>query len=66
MKRKFVVRCYCATAWSLFSQADHYEDYNFASTETLEEFAKRICKEGFSADDKTWIAPGAIVSIKAL
>jgi hypothetical protein len=63
---KFKVRVYEATGWSFLTQGDHYEDYTFTTEETLERFAKRLAREGFLANESTWIMPGAIVWCKAI
>lgn len=59
---KFIVRCYIATILSIFTQADHFEDYTFESLQDLETFAKRFAKTGFQVKNK-WIMPGSIMSI---
>lgn len=61
---KFKVKVYLATDWSMFTQADHYEEYTFESKETLEVIAKRLARDGFRTDNgRKWIMPGAILEI---
>lgn len=61
---KFTVRYYVATDWSLFTQADHYDEVIFTTGRTLAQLAHDLAKDGFAEPGgKKWIMPGAIVSI---
>lgn len=63
---KYKVKVYVATAWSLFTQADHYEEYEFESNESLEVIARRLAREGFRTNNgKRWVMPGAILEVNA-
>ena len=61
---KYKVRVYEATAWSMFSQADHYSDYTLTSSETLKQIAQRLAQYGSAATDQKWIMPGAILTVE--
>jgi hypothetical protein len=64
-KHRYKVRCYQATAWGVFTQADHYEDHYFASSESLDQVAKRLARDGFRVSDTNkWIMPGAILTVE--
>jgi hypothetical protein len=60
---KFTVRVYVATAWSFLTQADHYEEYDIESSDSLETFSKKLAREGFLLGYKV-IMPGAILSVE--
>lgn len=61
----YVVRINVGTFWSFFTQADHYEDIEVTSTEALQDFARRLAREGFWHEkSKAWVMPGAILEIK--
>jgi hypothetical protein len=62
---RYHVRVYEASAWSLFTQADHYEDFTIESNVDLPTFAKTLAREGFPVENgNRWIMPGAIIWIK--
>lgn len=64
---KYNVKVYVGTMWSFFTQADHYEDYTFESSESLEVISKRLARDGFRTDNETkWIMPGAILEVRKL
>ncbi len=66
---KVQVWVYISTAWSLFTGADHYRDYDFSTDEPFEVFAKRLAREGFEAEDsghRLWIMPGSIIYCKVV
>jgi hypothetical protein len=44
------------------TKADHYDDFEVTSTESLQAFAKRLALEGFhDPNSARWIMPGAIM-----
>jgi hypothetical protein len=61
---KYKVKVYVGTAWSFITQADHYDEYTFASDEPIAKFAKRLAREGFEIRAGEWIMPGAILEIR--
>lgn len=61
---RFKVRVYVATAFSLLTQADHYEDHYFNSNETLEQILKRLARDGFKWGSSKWIMPGSILTVE--
>lgn len=62
---RYKVRVYESTAWSMFTQGDHFMDYHFDSRESLEQIAKRLARDGFPVDDgRKWIMPGSIVFVE--
>lgn len=64
---RFKVRVYVATAFSLFTQADHFEDYYFDAKEPLVQFAQSLARTGFAVDDnRKWIMPGAILTVEVI
>lgn len=64
---KYKVKVYVGTLWSFFTQADHYEEYEFESGESLEAISKRLARDGFRNDNGTkWIMPGAILEVRKL
>lgn len=65
---RYKVRVHRLTLAGFFTQADHYEDFEFESSEPIETFAARLASKGFAdPDDATrWIMPGAILSIEQL
>lgn len=64
-KNKFTVRYSVDTSWSFLTQASHFEDLTIETTENIQELARRLAREGFAADYRTWIMPGAISRIQA-
>lgn len=61
----YKVRAKNLGAWGYFTQADHYEDFELDTAETLEELARRLASSGFAEPNgDRWIMPGAIVWIK--
>ena len=62
---RYRVRAQNPRALGFFTQADHYQDFDMESSETLEDFAGRLAVKGFPAQDGSrWIMPGAIVWIE--
>ena len=62
---RYKVRVQNLGALGFVTQADHYRDYDVASSESLEDLAGRLAAKGF-LDPKgdRWIMPGAIVWIE--
>jgi hypothetical protein len=46
-----------------FTQADGYDDHEFESELSLEDFAQGLMKKGFQVRNR-WIMPGAIVWVE--
>jgi len=62
---KYKVRVYEVGALGFFTQADGYMDYNFTSDDSLEQFARRLSREGFAVEDgRKWICPAAIITVE--
>lgn len=62
---KYKVRVYEVGVFGFFTQADHYQDYDFTSDDSLEQFARRLSREGFAVDDgRKWIMPAAILTVE--
>ncbi len=62
---KYKVKVYVGTLWSFLTQADHYDEYDMVTSQSLEELSKRLARDGFQADHgKKWIMPGAILEIR--
>lgn len=62
---RYIVRAQTPRALGFITQSDHYQDYDFESSETLEAFAGRLAAKGFpDQDGRRWIMPGAIVWIE--
>lgn len=60
----FRVRVENPVALGFLTQADHYQDHDLESSESLEEFAGRLAAKGFLDRSRgRWIMPGAIVWI---
>jgi len=61
----YIVRAQNPRALGFFTQADHYQDFEIESSETLEAFAGRLAAKGFpDSGSGRWIMPGAIVWIE--
>ena len=60
---KFKVRVYDVGAIGFFTQADGYDDHEFESELSLEDFARGLMKRGFQVRNR-WIMPGAIVWVE--
>jgi hypothetical protein len=62
---RYKVRAQILGALGFFTQADHYQDYQLESSESLEDFAGRLAAKGFQdPSGSRWIMPGAIVWIE--
>jgi hypothetical protein len=62
---RYVVRVQNPRALGFITQADHYADFDFESSESLEEIAGRLAAKGFQEEKGgRWIMPGAILWIK--
>ena len=61
----YKVRCQKLSALGFLTQADHYQDYEFESADSLEIFAAQLAAKGFpEPSSKRWIMPGAIIWIE--
>ena len=62
---RYRIRAQHLGALGFVTQADHYQDFEVESNESLEAFAGRLAAKGFP-DSKSgrWIMPGAIVWIE--
>lgn len=62
---RYKVRVQKLGALGFLTQADHYEDYELESGETLAELAARLAAKGFPAPTgNRWVMPGAIIWIE--
>jgi hypothetical protein len=62
---RFKVRAYEVGAVGFLTQADGYKDYEFTVDESLEDFAKRLSRDGFlDPERRRWIMPGSIVWVE--
>ena len=66
MKNTYLVRCYEATLWSFFSQADHFTDHKVTTAESPDHFVARLLREGLRIDESTCIMPGAILRVEKI
>jgi hypothetical protein len=63
--KRYKVRVHELGWRGFITQADHYEDFQMESEESLGELARRLAQEGFEAESGKWIMPGAIMWIEA-
>jgi hypothetical protein len=62
---RYKVRVQNIGALGFITQADHYQDFELESSESLEVFAGHIAAKGFLAPKgDRWIMPGAIIWIE--
>jgi hypothetical protein len=62
---QYKVRVHMLGLLGFFTQADHYEDFELESDETLGIFAKRLAQDGFHDESRgRWIMPGAIAWVE--
>lgn len=65
--KHYRIRVYLATAWSILTQSDHFQDHYIDSSESLEAIAKRLAHDGFRVGQQDkWIMPGAILTIELI
>jgi len=62
---RYRVRAQKLGALGFITQADHYQDFEMESSESLEAIAGRLATKGFpDPGGSRWIMPGAIIWIE--
>jgi hypothetical protein len=63
--KKYSVRYYIGTMWSLVAHSDFYEEAEFESKKSIDAFSKDLAQTGFldPLKAKEWIMPGAILKV---
>ena len=63
---RYTVRAQTIGFAGFITQADHYQDYELQSSESLEDVARHLAAHGFldPVGGRRWIMPGAIIWIE--